>query len=1115
MARLRGDSFLFSLGAGELPADAAAAGEPDIEPDGEADADEEVLTRGEVLARARAVKSALRRRRLEHEHGGVQHSDDDGLLNYRTFGPRQTKDAADMSHSTVTNIVFDQHVAQSARCTAQGTPTSASKLQGIRRWTLFRYVRHRAQSWRSQLSATRPLAMLVMSMQIKWDETQQQVHCFVEQEAPDGVRLRGKGDEAAAPPAQQARDDDLGEAASCQQVVSVMSSVAYLKTSNMPQPWPWVIFPRMLERTTAENIFKALVEVSPVDLTGRGLPPEAEVRWIWIVCVADQASSNKRLQAHAEATLIDMRGGVLFCSFPCVVHILHRSVVPLLKINGINTKLYRTSHVLGVSSYWTKLYASVMTLVEAQLVIVHNYEPRNQDRLLAEQILRLTWCNGMPDELLSKCRVRVKNAALQVLVGNWASQQFLYRCRNEGCRGGVECRQHAVTHSSRLLSRMLFSRRVVSPTISRWWKRTPLIRIVGLGLCCHGLWPRACPRTATRLRGQPPHAAVRVEDVDQFEANDDEHWHAIHNFRCQRTWDFFHESATAFTLMLVLLSLSFAHKVMAWAMSRDGMPARCKQPFRTLEGVLRERHDKRPKPEVMLEFFDPRSSPVWSALADGSMSMHETRGPTFWRAAVVFHRGSTADAIRTIWRSVLPALALMWLKVAVLTLSWPWRLLLLLSADPTVRETVAREFHGLLLCCVPRGIKALFQAFAGGDWRQLLCYECKVIVQEPAWQLDLSIFDREMSHASTQSHIERANGAAPKFENICHAQFGKEVMQHFKSEQAPPPQTQGPGRPSNQRQKRLRYDSWNAYVSANKPRHHAQRAIGSGDHMKSLSEKWDAEPQHIKMHYARVAAAELARRHCDRLDSQQAEPAEPQQREKDDVGGQWSMACETSPMTAEAISTPEATPELLQEVECWSARLAEKVKHENGLLPDRVSYDGVCSAICCKHSANFDQGEDLAFAFNTLCKAAPTSVFLFLTENVAGYSAAVHMVALSQYNYSRRGNKEMVFLRFVPEEGTTNWADVESAVNFPWHLRMDFELSRYSGKMTLPFDLHIEVFKRFLAAPGEFVDIVSMECEIDPVSYDRLRVTSTKEPITLQSNLFADVKDVRGPAAAS
>ena len=43
-----------------------------------------------------------------------------------------------------------------------------------------------------------------------------------------------------------------------------------------------------------------------------------------------------------------------------------------------------------------------------------------------------------------------------------------------------------------------------------------------------------------------------MEDVDQFEANDDEHWRAIHNFRCQRAWDFFHESATAFTLMLVL-----------------------------------------------------------------------------------------------------------------------------------------------------------------------------------------------------------------------------------------------------------------------------------------------------------------------------------------------------------------------------------------------------------------------------------------------------------------------------------------------------------------------------------------------------------------------------------
>ena len=140
-------------------------------------------------------------------------------------------------------------------------------------------------------------------------------------------------------------------------------------------------------------------------------------------------------------------------------------------------------------------------------------------------------------------------------------------------------------------------------------------------------------------------------------------------------------------------------------------------------------------------------------------------------------------------------------------------------------------------------------------------------------------------------------------------------------------------------------------------------------------------------------------------------------------------------------------------MECWSARLAEKVKHENGLLPDRVSYDGVCSAICCKHSANFDQGEDLAFAFNTLCKAAPTSVFLFLTENVAGYSAAVHMVALSQYNYSRRGNKEMVFLRFVPEEGKNELGGFGERGEFPLALAHGLRIESLLWQDDLAFRL--------------------------------------------------------------
>ena len=474
-------------------------------------------------------------------------------------------------------------------------------------------------------------------------------------------------------------------------------------------------------------------------------------------------------------------------------------------LNGINTKLYRASNVLKVMSYWKALFSSVMNIISQQLVVVHNYEARPRDRLILEKLLRLCWCNSLPDELLSKRQLKIMRQMVQKFVGNVASRQMLFQCSRPGCVGGAACRTANVEIASRLCGIVLFSRRPVDPTISRWWKCTPLLRVVGCGVCLHALWPRGCPRKRNKGRGR----GALPQDLLQG-GNDDEHWHVLHDWRSERTWEFFNVGITGCVMVLVLTCLQSGHRIMAWVMSRDGIPARSSRPFKTL-GDLELK--KKSKPEALLEFFAPSSSPVWSALSEGCMNLHDRgRAAEHWCCVVAYHQGSFKDVIVMIWQNQLPVLAHIWAKLVELLLSWPQRLLLLLSDHDEIRRLVARTFPFLCKCCMPRGVEALQRDCPSEE--ATLAYDKKVLAKELAWQLDLSIFDREVSHACAKTHIEAANGKAPSFENVATTQFGKEVWQQFAAAVGGPPK-RGQGRPQIQYKKRLRYDAWNAYVAAN------------------------------------------------------------------------------------------------------------------------------------------------------------------------------------------------------------------------------------------------------------------------------------------------------------
>ena len=640
-----------------------------------------------------------------------------------------------------------------------------------------------------------------------------------------------------------------------------MSCIAYVKTSSMEQPWPWVSPLRMLQRTTADNLWKALAGVAPMGFDGT-LPSTDQARWIWIVTVCDQATANKRLQAHLETVLLAARPRVLTCSFPCVVHILHRGVVPLLRVNNMHVHLYRTSHVLSVSSYWAQLYTMVTGMVHELLVVVHNYAPNAQHAGVARQVLRLAWCDGLPDEMISGRRKKVMDETLRVFVGNWASETMLYLCPRQGCEGGAACRAHAVAHATQLLSRLLFSRKPVEPTVSRWWKCMPLTRVVLLGVAVHSLWARACPRRARGANHAPPAAAEG--HLDPRDQQEDEHWRAIHNYRCERTWQYFQASDTAVTPLLVLSSLSPAHQIMAWVLARGGVPSRTKREFCGVQTAALT--NAKPKPEVLLEFFGPATSPIWSALHAGSTVLLTPHAQPYWQAVVDYHRGSFQACVLLIWQSYLPSLVRIWWRMVTLARGWPQRLLLLLSDNEATRQRVAREFMCLKPCCVPRGVKALHESTRSLE--DLLSYETKVLVQELAWQLDLSIFDREVSHARTKAHVEASNGHALGFESVVLAHFGKEVWQHFAADARPGAQTLTRGRPKSH-VKRRRYDAWNAYVATNKPNAEDQRsAISSGAHLRRLGELWRNEPQHVKQEYVAMARAECARRECDSADAE-------------------------------------------------------------------------------------------------------------------------------------------------------------------------------------------------------------------------------------------------------
>jgi hypothetical protein len=378
-----------------------------------------------------------------------------------------------------------------------------------------------------------------------------------------------------------------------------------------------------------------------------------------ILCIVDDASSNRRVLAHAEYCAVNGRRRVIFISSRCFIHILHRSVVPILRSHNINKDIYRAAHVLQVSSYWMSLIRSVRNTITSQIVVLHNLVRNPHHHAVAEQILRLTYCDGLPDEYLSRRRLRFMDHVLTSLPGDWTSSTIHYFCSGD-CASPAACRAAAVDAICKIVVRLLFSRKVQIPSLSRWWKFCPTARRILLGLSCHALWQQACPLTRQGQDG----GAVEGD----ANANADDFWGKLHSFRVRKTFEFFHQAPTVPVLLIIHIALAPTHRVMAWVMNRDAvLESFSKSTRRAFNGVLPAGEGDRVKPtrpEVVLEFVDPATSPIVHALGMCSDLLLDARRDVNWVAVWAFSRAGDNRTIEDIWNAVLPSAARLWGKLA-------------------------------------------------------------------------------------------------------------------------------------------------------------------------------------------------------------------------------------------------------------------------------------------------------------------------------------------------------------------------------------------------------------------------------------------------------------------
>ena len=232
------------------------------------------------------------------------------------------KGAEDIESNLVSSLVFGKAhgLSISAMLSSHGPKLTARRGTRVRVVTKYRYMGHQRRAPNNMLEDGLPSAAIVESLRLKWDETEQVVGT--------GIGILSGPDAAQK---------------STARVVGV-----WFKTAPQQCPSLWPAPPRMLERTTAECTWKALASSTPFGPWSQ-LPGPELAKFIVLAWCADEASANKRLFAQALRKAQLMRDNVLLVFNPCVLHILHRSVVPIIRHNSRINELFRAAHLLQVA----------------------------------------------------------------------------------------------------------------------------------------------------------------------------------------------------------------------------------------------------------------------------------------------------------------------------------------------------------------------------------------------------------------------------------------------------------------------------------------------------------------------------------------------------------------------------------------------------------------------------------------------------------------------------------------------------------------------------------------------------------------------------------------------
>ena len=653
--------------------------------------------------RARLARAAIHRYKQRQDPVQQQPAELIPIFNrYRNHDKFYTP----MTVADITRLVFYRHAGQSLRREAADQERTRSFLQRVRVATLFRFVYHRSLAWQRTLASMAPAMHLVVSVCFKWDETQQ--------------RLQHK---AVTCPRSQGHNHKM-QVHRMTHTEHVFVASAHCKTRSMPAPALWNHPPLLLQRTTAECLWLALRESTPC---GPWQLLDTEVaRWVLYVFCADEGSSNKKLFKQAVALIEALQNAqnTLMHFSACLLHVLHRSVIPTLQFHNFINNLYRAANVMRVSTYWLAMVESTMRVIDQKLLVLHyNAEPQIEaHRKVATHILHLC---------LEGSAVECMQTFLELFSGDWTCDTITFHCKIACCVGGGICRRHAVETVQLAARKLLFSRGVQIPALNRWWKYAPMARQVLLGCALHSLWILAVPAKMSRNQIDAP---VLCED-----ALPEDSWHAVHNARVKLTWEFFQAPNLVCDLVVQLQSLEPRWRLMAWLMKHFGRD--------------NETHKLRDKVSTMLKYIDPKQSPVFVALAESAALLTSQE---HWRAAFAYNAGSAVTTvILNIWRNLLPGVAVLSLRPAADLEGWPLRLLRMLLWE--WRQSVSVEFARAKTCCL------------AATWHRLhACVRDKLelcladwflqLIHEFASQLDFVNYDCELDHAAMRAALAVANG---------------------------------------------------------------------------------------------------------------------------------------------------------------------------------------------------------------------------------------------------------------------------------------------------------------------------------------------------------------------